>query len=102
MTTLQQRIGNIIARARARQGIRADISNDTAAKFGESLTALRAELGDDALLEWVLRTTIQEIDGMSEDQAEAERSQRQRFPLLNYDDDDKPARPTVPTSRFFE
>ncbi len=102
MKTLQQRVGSIIARARARQGIRADVANDTAAKFGESLTALRAELGDDALLEWVLRETIAEIDGMSEDQAEAERSQRRRFPLLNYDDDEKLARPAVPTSPFFE
>lgn len=102
MATLQQRIGQIITRARVRQGIRADISNDTSAKFGEALTALRAELGDDALLEWVLRTTIQEIDGMSEDQAEAERSQRRRFPVLNYDDDEKLARPAVPTSHFFE
>ncbi len=92
MKTLQQRVGGIIARARARQGIRADVANDTAANFGESLTALRGELGDDALLEWVLRETIAEIDGTNEVEAEEERAAQRRFiPFLDYGDE-PPAR----------
>ena len=100
MKTLQQRVGGIIARARVRQGIRADVANDTAAMFGESLTALRGELGDDALLEWVLRETIAEIDGTNEVEAEEERMVKQRFSkFLDYDD--KPAAPVL-NSKFFE
>jgi len=100
MKTLQQRVGSIIARARVRQGIRADVANDTAAKFGEALTALRGELGDDALLEWVLRETIADIDGTNEVEAEEERMVKQSFSqFLDYDD--KPAAPAL-NSKYFE
>ncbi len=101
MKTLQQITGNVIARARARQGIRADISNDTAAQFGEALTALRAELGEDAMLEWVVRTIIQEMDAQTEEQAEAERVVNRRFDKFFTYDDDKPAAPVL-NSKFFE
>ncbi len=100
MKTLQQIAGGVISRARIRQGIRADISNDTAANFGEALTALRAELGEDAMLEWVLRETLQQLDAAAEAQAEEERVVKQRFSkFLDYDPE-----PAAPASagQFFE
>ncbi len=101
MKTLQQITGNVIARARARQGIRADISNDTATQFGEALTALRAELGEDAMLEWVLRETLQQMDAQTEEQEEAERVVNRRFSEFFVSDDDKPAAPAL-KSKYFE
>jgi hypothetical protein len=92
MKTLQQIAGEVISRARVRQGIRADVANDTVAQFGEALTALRAELGDDAMLEWVVRETIQQMDAQTEAQEEEERAAQRRFiPFLDYGDE-PPAR----------
>ncbi len=101
MKTLQQIAGEVISRARIRQGIRADISNDTAAQFGEALTALRAELGDDAMLEWVVRETLQQLDAQTQEQEEAERVVNRRFSEFFVYDDDKPAAPVL-NSKFFE
>ena len=100
MKTLQQITGNVIARARARQGIRADISNDTAAQFGEALTALRAELGEDAMLEWVVRTIIQEMDAQTEEQAEEARALERRYAKFFVSEQDL-AKPPVLNSEFF-
>lgn len=100
MQTLHQKVGEIITRARVRQGIRADVGNDTSSQFRDALTALRAELGDDAILEWVLRETILAIDAENDEAAETERVARQRFGKF-FESDDKP-RSTVDPRKFFQ
>jgi hypothetical protein len=93
----------VVEELRGALGDRAeDMSADVYQAVGDGAVAARRVLGSDVLYENFLSRQAKRLQANEEEEAEAERSQRRRFPLLNYDDDDKPARPTVPTSRFFE
>ncbi len=93
----------VVEELRGALGDRAeDMSADVYQAVGDGAVAARRVLGSDVLYENFLSRQAKRLQANEEEEAETERSQRRRFPLLNYDDDDKPARPTVPTSRFFE
>ena len=93
----------VVEELRGALGDRAeDLSADVYQAVGDGAVAARRVLGSDVLYENFLGRQAKRLQANEEEEAEAERSQRRRFPLLNYDDDEKLARPAVPTSPFFE
>jgi len=76
MITIRQIAGHAIQRATAG---RRNVSEETREKFTTAVADLRAELGEDAVLEFCLGEIVRQMNASTEEQEDTDRAQRRRF-----------------------